>query len=110
MIAWKKKEEFKARQLELRKETLLLPLRQGSSRSTPLGKRRERNHKVSTLMFQRWNAIIVIRLGTLLRIGGSPRGSLKEDSKPLLQKKKKNPGRKRIPRLPKKRNLEENIT
>ena len=40
-------------------------------------------------MFQRWNAIIVIRLGTLLRIGGSPRGSLKEDSKPLLQKKKK---------------------
>ena len=67
------------------------------------------------MMFQRWNAIIVIRLGTLLRIRGSSRGSLKEDSKPLLQKKKKkkkkkNLRRRRIPRLPKKMNLERNIT
>jgi len=53
----------------------------------------------------------------LLRIRGSPRGSLKEDSKPLLQKKKKkkkkkkkNLRRRRIPRLPKKMNLERNIT
>ena len=60
-------------------------------------------------MFQRWNAIIVIKLGTLLRIAGSLRGSSKEDSKSLLQKKKKNL-RRRIPRLPKKMNLEGNIT
>ena len=61
-------------------------------------------------MFQKWNAIIVTNLGTLLGIAGSPRRKSKEDSKLLLQKKKKNPGRRRTPRLPKKRNLEENTT
>ena len=49
--AWKKKEEFRTRLLALRKETLLLQLRQGSSRIPPLRKGRERNHKVNTLMF-----------------------------------------------------------
>ena len=58
MIAWKKKEEFQERQLALRKETLPFQLRQRSLRSLHLSKRRERNHKVSTLMFQRWNAIL----------------------------------------------------
>ena len=49
------------------------------------------------------------KFGTLPWIAGSPREISKEDSKLLLQKKK-NPGRRRTPRLPKKRNLEENTT
>ena len=87
VIAWKKREGLQATQR--RKKTLHLQQRQRSSRSPPLNKRRERNLKVSSLMFQKWNAIIATSLDTFPGIASKPRRNLKEDFKTLLQKQKK---------------------